>query len=151
MSAVQARFDETLNRADDLLRERLRREEQELARQDASLEEARRQRQRANAEERRQIAGVYDDAFRSFGTTVPEPADDEAPAAYRKRLFNRLARKLAPDHDLARVRADDVSGQPIVFDNFETLLLQAAQREGEQPSVENLPATGELVSRVTQH
>jgi hypothetical protein len=33
MSAVQQRFDDTLSRADELLRERLRREEQELARQ----------------------------------------------------------------------------------------------------------------------
>jgi hypothetical protein len=113
MSAVQQRFDDTLSRADDLLGERLRREEQELARQDASLEEARRQRQRANAEERRLIAGVYDDAFRSFGTEVPAAVDDEAPAAYRRRLFNRLARKLPSGHDLKDVRADDVSAQPM--------------------------------------
>jgi hypothetical protein len=150
MSAVQARFDETLRRADDLLRERLRREEQELARQDASLEEARRQRQRANAEARRQIAGVYDDAFRSFGTEVPAAVDDEAPAAYRRRLFNRLARKLAPDHDLARVRADDVSAQPIVFDNFEALIIEAAKREGAKPSFDNLPPSGEMVARHRQ-
>ena len=88
MSAVQARFDETLSRADDLLRERLRREEQELARQDASLEEARRQRQRANAEARREIQATYADAYRSFGTEVPAPVDDEAPMAFRRRLFN---------------------------------------------------------------
>ena len=94
MSAVQQRFDQTLSRADDLLRERLHREEQELARQDASLEEARRARMREHAEQRRVIAGVYDDAFRSFGTEVPAAVDDEAPAAYRRRLFNRLARKL---------------------------------------------------------
>ena len=68
MSALQNRFDDTLSRADALLRERLRREEAELARQDASLEEARRVRAREHAEARRQIAGVYDDAFRSFGT-----------------------------------------------------------------------------------
>ena len=147
MSAVQQRFDDTLSRADDLLRERLRREEQELARQDASLEEARRQRQRANAEARRQIAGVYDDAFRSFGTEVPAAVDDEAPAAYRRRLFNRLARKLPSGHDLADVRADDVSGQPIVFDNFEALIIEAAKREGAKPSFENLPSDGEMVAR----
>jgi hypothetical protein len=147
MSAVQQRFDDTLSRADDLLRERLRREEQELARQDASLEEARRQRQRAKAEARRQIAGVYDDAFRSFGTEVPAAVDDEAPAAYRRRLFNRLARKLPSGHDLADVRADDVSGQPIVFDNFEALIIEAAKREGAKPSFENLPSDGEMVAR----
>jgi hypothetical protein len=49
-SAQQARLDEILSRADGLLYQRLKREEEEQARADASLEEARRKRQRANAE-----------------------------------------------------------------------------------------------------
>jgi hypothetical protein len=32
-----------------------------------------------------------------------------------------------------QIRADDVSGQPIVFDNFGTMLLDAAKAEGERP------------------
>jgi hypothetical protein len=147
MSAVQERFNATLSRADDLLVERLRREEAELARADAARADAARAKARDDAEKRRQIASTYDDAFRSFGTTVPEAADDESPAAYRRRLFNRLARKLAADHELASVRADDVSSQPIVFDNFERMLLDAAKAEGERPSIENLPDDGTLISR----
>jgi hypothetical protein len=149
MSAVQRRFDDTLSRADDLLRERLRREEQELARQDASLEEARRQRQRANAEERRLIAGAYDDAFRAFGTEVPAAVDDEAPSRYRARLFNRLVRRLPEGHEWSRTRADDLPSGP-ALDNIEQLIIEAAKAEGARPSVENLPPDGTLVARHRQ-
>ena len=79
--------------------------------------------------------------------TTPEPADDEAPSAFRKRLFNRLARKLAPDHELSSIRADDLGSQPVVFDNFERMLLDAAKVEGERPSEANLPSDGSLVAR----
>ena len=143
MSALQAKMD----RLDALLDQRLRREEAEQARADASLEDARRAKMRDNAEARRLIAQTYDDAFRSFGVTTPEPADDEAPSAFRKRLFNRLARKLPPDHDLAQLRSDDLGSQPIVFDNFEAELIKAATVEGASPSFENLPDDGSLVAR----
>jgi hypothetical protein len=147
-NSAQAKFNDTINRLDALLDQRVRHEEAELARQDASLEDARRQRQRANAEARIEIQAVYADAYRSFGTEVPAPVDDELPARYRARLFNRLARRLPPDHELARIRADDISSQPIVFDNFEAMLLQAATAEGERPSIDNLPSDSSLVSRV---
>ena len=143
MSAFQAKMD----RLDALLDQRLRREEAEQARADASLEDARRQRQRANAEARREIQATYADAYRSFGTEVPAPVVDESPAAFRKRLFNRLARRLPPDHDLAQIRADDLGGQAIVFDNFERMLLDAAKVEAASPSEANLPPDGSLVAR----
>ena len=44
--------------------------------------------------------------------------------------------------------SDDISSQPIVFGNFEAMLLQAATAEGERPSIDNLPSDGSLVSRV---
>jgi hypothetical protein len=62
-------------------------------------------------------------------------------------LFNRLARKLAPDHELSSIRADDLGSQPVVFGNFERMLLYAAKVEGASPSFENLPPSGELISR----
>jgi hypothetical protein len=83
-------------------------------------------------------------------TEVPAAVDDESPSRYRARLFNRLARRLPGGHDLADVRADDVSAQPIVFDNFEALIIEAAKREGAKPSVENLPPDGTLVARHRQ-
>jgi hypothetical protein len=143
VSALQAKMD----RLDALLDRKLAAQEAEQARADASLEDARRAKMRDNAEARRLIAQTYDDAFRSFGVTTPEPADDEAPAAFRKRLFNRLARKLPPDHDLAQLRADDLGSQAIVFDNFEAELIKAATVEGASPSFENLPDDGSLVAR----
>jgi hypothetical protein len=146
-SAQQARLDEILSRADGLLYQRLKREEEEQARADASLEEARRKRQRANAEARRLIAETYDDAFASFGVEVPMAVDDEAPSAYRSRLFNRLARRLPPGHELADIRADSISHEQVVFDNFERMLLRAAMAEGKTPSHANLPDDGTLIAR----
>jgi hypothetical protein len=143
VSALQAKMD----RLDALLDRKLAAQEADQARADASLEDARRAKMRDNAESRRLIAQTYDDAFRSFGVTTPEPADDEAPSAFRKRLFNRLARKLPSDHELASIRADDLGSQPIVFDNFETELIKAATAEGQRPSVDNLPDDGSLVAR----
>lgn len=128
-SALQAK----MNRLDALLDRKLADREAEQARADADLKAARRQRQRANAEARKEIAARYNSAYQSFGTR------------YRARLFNRLARKLAPGHELADIRADNVSSQPVVFDNFEKLLLTAAVAEGLRPSAENLPDSGELM------
>jgi hypothetical protein len=147
MSAVQQRIDATISRLDAMLDQRVRREEAEQARADASLEDARRAKMRQAAEQRREIQATYADAYRAFGTEVPVPVDDEAPMAFRKRLFNRLARRLPAGHDLADVRADDLGSQPVVFDNLERMLLDAAKVEGERPSFDNLPSDGSLVAR----
>ena len=142
-----ARIDDSMERLEHVIDQRLRREEEAEAEDARAREVARRQRQRDNADQRRQIGAVYADAFASFGVEVPAPADDEAPARYRVRLFNRLARKLAPSHELADVRADDLGGQPVVMDNFERMIIEAAKAEGEKPSFDNLPSDGSLISR----
>jgi hypothetical protein len=147
MASAQARFDETLARIDSVLDRSVRRVEAIEERQDAEREDARRQRQRNNAEQRREMQATYADAFQSFGTEVPMPVDDEAPSRYRARLFNRLARRLASGHELADIRADDLGGSPVVFDNLEKMLLDAAKAEGERPSLDNLPSDGSLISR----
>jgi hypothetical protein len=77
MAALQNRLDETLSRADEVLRQRVRREELAEAEEARAREAARRQRQRDNAESRRVIAETYADAYASFGVEVPAPADDE--------------------------------------------------------------------------
>jgi hypothetical protein len=141
-----ARIDASMERLDSILDQRLQREEQALAADNAEREAARRQRQRDNAEQRRMIGAVYADAFASFGVEVPAPADDEAPARYRVRLFNRLARKLPEGHEWSSTRADDLPLGP-AMDNIEQLVLDAAKAEGKRPSYENLPASGELVMR----
>jgi hypothetical protein len=147
MSAVQQRFDDTLSRLDSVLDQQVARLERVEAQQAAEREEARRSRMRDNAEARRGIQARYDSAFRSFGSETPMPADDEAPSAYRRRLFNRLVRRLPSDHKLASIRSDDLGGQAVVFDNFEEMLLDAAKSEGERPSEENLPPSGEMIER----
>jgi hypothetical protein len=146
-TAAQQKFDQTLSRLDSALDSQLRRVEKVEARIDAEREAARAQRMRDNAEQRREIQATYADAYRSFGTEVPMPVDDEPVAAFRKRLFNRLARKLAPDHELSNIRADDVSSSPTVFNHFENEMIKAAALEGEQPSEANLPDDGGLVMR----
>ena len=146
-SAVQQRFDDTLSRLDGVLDSQVRRIEAVEATQAAEREEARRVRMRDAMYERTEIGSRYADAFLAFGTEVPAPVDDEAPSRYRARLYNRLARRLPPDHKLASVRADDLGSQPQVFDNFEAMLLDAAKAEGERPSQENLPTDGTIVAR----
>jgi hypothetical protein len=145
-SSVQARFDETMARADDLLRQRLKREEQELARQDGSLEDARRAKMRQAAEERRQIQAVYADAFASFGTEVPAPVDDEPVPRYRARLFNRIVRRLPQTNEWSSTRADDIPAGP-AMDTIERLVIESAQLEGQRPSFENLPDDGSMIMR----
>jgi hypothetical protein len=147
MSATaQAKFNDTLARLDAVLEQRTRREEQEQARADADLETARRARMRANAEACREIQALYSDAFRSFNVEVPMPVDGQAPAAFRKMLFNRIVRKLPEANEWAGTRADDIPLGP-AMDNIEALVLEAAKVEGEKPSFDNLPDTG-MVMRV---
>lgn len=149
MSATaQTKFSDTINRLDALLDQRLKREEAEQARADASLEEARRQRQRSQAEARTEIAARYDSAYASFGTTVPQAADDEPVQKYRARLFNRLTRRLPGSNEWSATRADDIPLGP-AMDTIEALVLQAAQLEGQRPSFENLPDTGMVVRHRT--
>jgi hypothetical protein len=99
VSAAQRRFDDTLSRIDSVLDAQVGRIEAVEAREAAAREKARRARMRDAMHERNEIGSCYADAYRSFGSEVPAPADDEAPSRYRARLFNRLARRLAPDHN----------------------------------------------------
>jgi hypothetical protein len=146
--SLQARYDETMSRADGLLREKLR-EEAELAQQDAEREREAADRARRYAERRREIQAAYSDSFSAFGTEVPAPVDDEPPSGYRRRLFGRLQRKLPSSHQLADIRSDDLRAlTKSAFEIFERQLLDASRQEGLKPSHENLPETGELVQRV---
>jgi len=92
---------------------------------------------------------AYADSFRSLNAEVPLPLDDESPLQFRCRLYDRLRRKLDPDHELASIKADDVvvPSSPQVFANFEARLIEAALAEGVNPSWANLPPSGELIER----
>ena len=87
MSAVQQRLDDTLSRADEVLRTRLRREVAELEREKAARADAARARYRADADDCRQIASRYDASFGAFGTETPQAKDGEDPDDYVRRLL----------------------------------------------------------------
>jgi hypothetical protein len=148
MTTASNRLDSTISWLDAVLDQQTSRLEAVEARAALERDFARAQRMREAAEARREIQSNYADAFRAFGTETPAPVDDEAPSAYRRRLFNRLVRKLPPDHKLAAIRADDLGSQPIVLDNFEGMLLEAAAAEGASPSEANLPPDGTIIMRV---
>jgi hypothetical protein len=65
------RIDATINRADDLLRERLRREKAALEREDAERADAAREQAIDDSWRCREIAELYDDSFPSFGVSTP--------------------------------------------------------------------------------
>jgi hypothetical protein len=144
MMALQSQLD----RLDAILNRRLAAEEDADRLAAAKRADTVRARQRANVEERREIQARYADAFNAFNAEPPLPADDEAPTAFRKRLFNRLARRLPSSHELASVRGDDVAFSETGFNHFESEMIKAACAEGQKPSFENLPSNGELLQRI---
>jgi hypothetical protein len=135
-----------MERLDRIINRRVGEEEAALKRADADLEVARRAKMRQAAEQRREIQAVYADAFAAFDTEVPAPVDDEPVAMYRARLFNRLVRRLPQNHEWSSTRADDIPAGP-AMDNIEAMVIAAALLEGQRPSQENLPPSGELISR----
>ena len=145
MSDVQDRISNTSRRADALLDSMTRREIERQRAEDAERMMADAAQAREDAERRRQYQVRYDDAFQAFGERCPQPAADERPGAYRRRLFEHLRRKLPDSNEWSGVRADDVP--PSARGQIEALVIKAAMGEGLKPSVENLPASGELVRR----
>jgi hypothetical protein len=144
-AAVQQRLDATLSRADEVLRERLRREVAELEREKAARADAARARYRADADDCRQIAARYDGGFGAFGTETPQARDGEDPDNFRYRLFRRLLKRLPDDHSLQGVDPSELP--PIALDNLEAQLIREAAAEGAAPSEANLPQSGEMISR----
>jgi hypothetical protein len=139
LEAAERRLARMVNRRADL--------EEEQARADAVARERELVAQvRDAAERRRQYQARYADAFAAFGSQPPAPIEDERPGQYRQRLYEHLRRKLPDGHELATVRADEIpAGRPAA--EFERMLLEAAKAEGEQPSPNNLPRDGSMISR----
>jgi hypothetical protein len=134
MPSAMARLDSALNRFDDVLEQRLRREKAAIEREDAARADAARARARADANDCREHAVRYDSAFQSFGVETPQAKDCQDPDDFRCRLFLRLLRRLPDDHPLQGV--DPAELPEIALDNFEQQLLEAAKIEGDSPSLE---------------
>ena len=145
MSYVQDRIDGSTRRIDAMLNNLANREAERQRAEDAEREEARRVRMRDNAERRRQFGARYADALRLLASKCRRQSTARSTGEYRKRLYEGLRRKLPSDHSLADVDADDIPGSAARI--FEQQLLEAAKLEAAKPSVENLPASGELVRR----
>jgi hypothetical protein len=101
MSSEHDRINATINRADNLLRERLRRETASLEREDAERAEA--ARLMALPRDRRALRRLVP-LVRRLNT---EPVDGEPPDTVAACLIG-LRRKLPANHDLADVRADEL-------------------------------------------
>jgi hypothetical protein len=142
LSFLQARVDAMSDRMDSILSQHERRERQRLAEEDAEQERAAAEKARWTAERKREIQASYADSFNALGSECPMPADDETPGRFRRKLYDRLRRKLAPGHELANIRSDEIAVSPEVFSNFESRLFEAARQEAEHPSPENLPVDG---------
>jgi hypothetical protein len=140
-----ARLDSALTRFDDVLAERLRREKAAMEREDAERMMANAAQARADAFKRTEIAERYDPAFAAFGTQTPQPVADESPGQYRRRLFEHLQRRLPDSNEWSDVRADDIPASARA--NIEALVIDAAKAEGARPSIDNLPPSGEMISR----
>jgi hypothetical protein len=148
MSAVDdaaARAERATERLNKFLDFKVRREMRAYADEAAAQEKQRRDQARERAEYRRKHQENYDAAFSLFGERTPEPAADEAPGTYRRRLFRALQRKLPDCHDLGDLDPWELSTS--VIEKFEQDLIDAAMSEAEQPSGTNLPADGSLAER----
>jgi hypothetical protein len=148
MALVQARVDSASERLNQIL---VAQERKELARLEAEAAEQEREaaeRARRHAERKREFQSRYADAYAVLNLETPMSQADELPSKYRRRLYDGLRRRLAPDHPLVGVRADELAYSQNAFANFERDLLQAAEQEALRPSEANLPPSGELLQRV---
>jgi hypothetical protein len=144
-ASAMARLDAAINRFDETLIERLRREKAAMERQDAEQRRADAEQARADSERRREYQERYDPAFAAFGVGTPQAVADESPGRYRRRLFESLQRKLPDSNEWSDVRADDIPASARA--NIEALVIAAAKAEGARPSEANLPPSGEMISR----
>jgi hypothetical protein len=128
-----------LDLAADVALERARRDVREMRRADALDEEERRTQARKDRSRCRDHQINYDSAFANHGVKAPQPAADDRPPEYRRRLFGIGQSMLPSGHPLAKFDAKDIDGTAII--PLEEQLLEALDRESENPTGDNLPET----------
>jgi hypothetical protein len=144
-SSALARLDDTVTRLDSVIDARLRRVEEQQAREDAARADAARARYRADANDCREHAARYDGSFAAFGVETPPPRDGEDPDDFRCRLFRRLLKRLPDDHSLQGIDPSELPATAL--NNLEEQLIRDAAAEGANPSEANLPPDGSMISR----
>jgi hypothetical protein len=144
MSDISGRVHELSARADSFDRRDAESEETKMLRH-ARMEHVRSQ---ADSTECRNFQARADAVLGAFGEQAPQPAAGEEPRSYRMRLAKLVQRKLPVDTEMARLRLGAVV-DPTMLDYFEGRVFADAQREAVDPSFDNLPADGSLISRET--
>jgi hypothetical protein len=91
------------------------------------------------------LAAAYNDSFAGLNAQAPPPAADEAPGTYRRRLFSLLQSRLSPRHELYGLDPNQMDRDAITV--FERDLHEAAKREADTPSYDNLPRDGLMIER----
>jgi hypothetical protein len=137
-----ARIESVNRKADAILNvqhEVARRDLARMRRADALEEQERRDKARRWADACQKHQARYQPAYDTWTQMVPQPAADEAPGDYRRRLFRGLMDKLPLGHELEGLDPNDLDTHAIGV--FEPQLIEAAGREGLEPTGDNVPET----------
>jgi hypothetical protein len=121
----------------DVRFEEARRDAKAMRRADALDEEERRTQARKDRSRCRDHQGRYDEAFGKHGARAPQPAADERPPGYRRRLYAIGQSMLPSGHALTKFDAEDIDGSAIP--ELERQLLEALDKESETPTGDNRP------------
>jgi hypothetical protein len=132
-----ADIDRKANLIADAQRERARRDVRDMRRADAIDQEERREKARRDAERCLEHQRAYDDSFQKFGRRAPAPAADDRARDYRRRLYAIGQSMLPTGHALTRLDPEEIDGTAI--QPLEAQLLEALDRESEEPTGDNLP------------
>jgi hypothetical protein len=132
----------------DAALERARYDARQMRRADDAECDEERERVRKDAARCREHQSRYDEAFAKHGKRAPEPAADAHPPEFRRDLF-RIAQTMLPsDHELAGFDPRQVGSSAIV--ELERQLLEALDREAEEPTGDNVPGPGQPLREVTK-
>jgi hypothetical protein len=146
MSTAQAKLDSAFDRLDAIVNRRVREEEAALKRDDAARADADAAQARADDLRCRELAAEFQSDYAAFSCEPPMVRGDEWASDYHCRLLRGLQRRLSPRNDYAHpALLDGLSGR--AFDNLAGIIRAEAAREAASPSFENLPPSGELISR----
>jgi hypothetical protein len=132
-----ADIDRKANLIADAQLEQARRDVKAMRRADALDAEERRDKARKDRARCLDHQTRYDAVFAKHGSRAPSAVADDAPPDYRRRLFAIGQSMLPTGHALTDFDPNDIDGTAII--PLEGQLLQALDRESEEPTGDNLP------------
>ena len=136
---------EQMDRLDRIAERKVAALEAEERRADEARAAEAREQARADVWRCREIAEIFDDAFRGFGLEPRRRSTANTRHAIAAGCSAGYSAS-CPTTMISGVRADELpTGKTYL--NFEQMVVDAAKLEGERPSVDNLPKDGTLVAR----